>query len=168
MFSLNTHPRAFSQTENGLIIEVVKLVDSCSARFPHVGGSLDRVEVVRINIEGDPAKSIEACWVDDRHVVCSANGHTRHIATCGSTHVRFSRTYVGIDSCEKSTHAECICKYEGVASPGEKAVCPVTALVGVVEFVCTAEGKSPSFEYLACPGGVVFVRDAAGSGERYE
>ena len=73
VLAVHSDPRPFSQANDGLVVEVMKFFNARLTGFSHVGAAFYGIEVMRVDVEGDPAEGIEARRIHNGHVVGSAN-----------------------------------------------------------------------------------------------
>ena len=69
-----TNTSALAKAQDRLRVEAMKFANALFARFPFVGGVGIRVQVMRIEVEGNPTKGIEVGRVRNGHVVGGADG----------------------------------------------------------------------------------------------
>ena len=60
---------------------LVVLQDPLLPSLPLVCGGEVRVQVVRVDVEGDEAERLEGGWVHDRHVVGRIDADSRHVGS---------------------------------------------------------------------------------------
>ena len=163
MLAVNSDPRPFAQANDGLVVEVVKLLDARLASFSHVCAAFNGVEVMRVNVEGNPAECIEAWRVEDGHVVSGANANACEVAAGRGAHVGFAGAYCGIDGVEITGVANRITKDKGVPSAGEKTIGPIRSFLRRFKFMCPVHLKPPGFKDLFGASCIGIVGHAARS-----
>lgn len=158
LLALNPDTGALAKTQHGQSMVCDELLQPLVSRLALVPTTRLRIQIVRIDVEGNEGECLKARRIGHRHVVGGVNGSSCHICARTAAHVRQSTLEHQFPNRIEQLHlVERTQQHKGVAAAHKDGLCLPQCLLAIRLRVQSLHIESPRLQCIAHGGSVLVV-----------